>query len=138
MASAKPADEKLYASVRDSVRRGAKSRWPSAYLSALVVRKYKDAMKKRGKSPYEVQSVPRKRAALTRWFDEKWVDVSSGRECGSAKRAGYYPTCRPSVRVTKGTPVTLSELRKGQVKEMIAEKQRAGKKTAQYGFSKSK
>jgi hypothetical protein len=138
MASAKPADEKLYASVRDGVRRDAKSRWPSAYLSALVVRKYKDAMKKKGKRPYVESSVTRKRAALTRWFDEKWIDVSSGRECGSVKRAGYYPTCRPSVRVTRGTPVTFSELKRVQIKRMVSEKQRVGKKTAAYGFSKIK
>ena len=39
--------------------------------------------------------------SLKRWFDEKWVDVKTGKPCGrqkGEKRKGY-PACRPSKRL---------------------------------------
>jgi hypothetical protein len=49
---------------------------------------------------------------LERWFDEKWVDIKSGKPCGrqeGEKRAGY-PACRPSKRVSEKTPKTVGEM----------------------------
>ena len=50
--------------------------------------------------------------SLKRWFDEKWVDVKTGKPCGrqkGEKRAGY-PACRPSKRVSSKTPKTTQEM----------------------------
>jgi hypothetical protein len=44
----------------------------------------------------------------------------------------YYPTCRPSIEVTKGTPVTANKLSDQQKKAMIKQKQKAKKKTVNY------
>ncbi len=57
--------------------------------------------------------MPSKAASnLDRWFDEQWVDIKSGKDCGrqkGEKRAGY-PACRPSKRVSSKTPKTLGEM----------------------------
>ena len=36
--------------------------------------------------------------SLKRWFDEKWVAVKTGKECGRGKdeKGSPYPACRPS------------------------------------------
>lgn len=50
---------------------------------------------------------------LKRWFDEKWVDVKTGKPCGrkDAKNSSRdYPACRPSVRINSDTPKTSKEL----------------------------
>ena len=49
--------------------------------------------------------------SLKRWFDEKWVDVNTGKPCGRKKGDGRpYPACRPSKRISKETPKTTKEL----------------------------
>ena len=50
--------------------------------------------------------------SLKRWFDEKWVDVKTGKPCGrqkGEKRAGYT-ACSPSKRVSSKTPKTTKEM----------------------------
>ena len=50
--------------------------------------------------------------SLKRWFDEKWVDVKTGKPCGrqkGEKRKGY-PACRPSKRISSKTPKTIKEM----------------------------
>lgn len=104
-------------------------RWPSAYASGMVVKEYKRAMEAKGKRPYST-SVPKTGTDLRRWFAEKWVDVRTGKPCGSVKNA--YPTCRPSKKVTKSTPRTVGTLTESQKRRMVQIKQRAKKKTASY------
>ena len=50
--------------------------------------------------------------SLKRWFDEKWVDVKTGKPCGRQKgeKRGGYPACRPSKRVSSKTPKTTKEM----------------------------
>ena len=51
--------------------------------------------------------------SLKRWFDEKWVDVKTGKPCGrqkGEKRKGY-PACRPSKRISSKTPKTIKEMK---------------------------
>mgnify|MGYP001405339891 CR=1 FL=1 len=62
---------------------------------------------------------------LTRWFNEKWVDVCTGKPCGRKKysRKGM-PYCRPSRRVNKGTPKTRRKLSKKKKREMRRKKRR--------------
>lgn len=107
------------------------SRWPSAYASGMVVQEYKRAMASKGRKPYTT-SIPKSKTDLTRWFREKWVDVKTGRPCGSASGSVSYPTCRPSRRVSSSTPRTLQSLTKTQKRRMVEIKQRAKKKTASY------
>ena len=127
-----PTDPVTYSRIKSQVKREAKSRWPSAYLSGLVVQKYKAAMKKKGIAPYKASS-PRKSTPLKRWYAEKWIDIKTGKPCGSAKSKTYYPTCRPSVRKA-GSPVTVKELTAEQKKRMIRQKQKAKKKTVHYKY----
>ena len=50
--------------------------------------------------------------SLRRWFDEKWVDVKTGKPCGRQKgeKRGGYPACSPSKRVSSKTPKTTKEM----------------------------
>ena len=50
--------------------------------------------------------------SLRRWFDEKWVDVKTGKPCGRQKgeKRGGYPACRPSKRVSSKTRKTTKEM----------------------------
>ena len=50
--------------------------------------------------------------SLKRWFDEKWVDVKTGKDCGRGKdeKGRPYPACSPSKRVSSKTPKTTSEM----------------------------
>jgi len=60
---------------------------------------------------------------LRRWFKEKWVNTSTGEACGeggSVGSTGKY--CRPSVRVTEETPVTVNEISKDKLNKKKAEK----------------
>lgn len=109
-------------------------RWPSAYASGMVVTEYKRAMKAKGKKPYSASPVSKSKTNLARWFAEKWVDVDTGKPCGSARSAAgkRYPTCRPSRKVSKSTPRTVGSLTPAQKRRMVEVKQRAGKKTASY------
>ena len=51
------------------------------------------------------------KGGLSRWFDEKWVDVKTGKPCGRQKgEKREYPACRPSKRVSSKTPKTASEM----------------------------
>ncbi|NDD83808.1 hypothetical protein EBZ38_05920 [bacterium] len=73
---------------------------------------------------------------LKRWFAEKWTN-QKGDPCGSGTTRGT-PKCRPSKRVTSGTPKTWSELSESQKKRAIADKQKVGHRTSKVRFSKLK
>ena len=63
-------------------------------------------------------------ANLKRWFKEKWTD-EKGNPCGSRKNKSIKK-CRPSVRISKATPVTWNEMSSSQKKKAVAEKKRTG------------
>jgi len=63
-------------------------------------------------------------ANLKRWFKEKWTD-EKGNPCGSRKNKSIKK-CRPSVRISKATPVTWKEMSSSQKKKAVAEKKRTG------------
>ena len=129
-----PTNPQVYARIKSQVKRDAISRWPSAYLSSIVVQKYKAAMKKRGETPYKSSSGTKKKSSLKRWHNEKWVNIVSRRPCGSVRSKDYYPTCRPSIRISSKTPVTIKELSKKQKDKMITQKQKAKKQTVHYKY----
>jgi len=76
---------------------------------------------------------------LTRWFKEKWVDVSkkvNGKHppCGRKDADGKsYPKCRPSKKVSKETPKVASSYSKKEKKSMTSQKRRAEKKDPKIG-----
>lgn len=132
-----PTDKNLYESIVKKVKARV-DRWPSAYASGMVVKEYKAAMAKLGKPAYrEIQKKPDETVGLLRWFKEKWIDITTGKPCGSVKRRDYYPVCRPSIRVTSKTPVTVDELNMNDKKLMVAQKQQAKKKRVQYEQTKT-
>jgi hypothetical protein len=127
----KPADQKVYDAVVAKVK-AAVQKWPSAYASGMVVKEYKRVMAERGRAPYLEKKKSDKSEKgddarpLARWYKEKWVDIATGKPCGAVRglgAAGYYPTCRPSVRVSENTPVTVGELTAAQRRRAIAAKQ---------------
>jgi hypothetical protein len=129
---ATPTDPATYSRVKAQVKAQVK-RWPSAYASGMVVQKYKAAMAKKGKKPYTSSSTPKGKTSLSRWYKEKWVNVTTGTPCGSAKTKQHYPVCRPSKIVSKKhTPRATSELTKKQREKMIKLKQKAKKRVVRY------
>jgi hypothetical protein len=141
-----PTNQKVYDECVAIVKARVK-RWPSAYASGQVVVEYKRAMAALGKPAYaepdaKPKSKPRnaqevRRTPLGRWFAEKWTDIRTGKPCGASTALPGYPTCRPAVRVSSGTPVTMGELSQKQKASMIAQKQKAGPKTVHYKETKA-
>ena len=121
-----PTNQALYDRIKARVKTRI-SRWPSAYASGILVKEYKNAMK--GKGPaYRTGTGGR---SLHRWFKEKWVDIKTGKTCGSVKTRGYYPVCRPSIRISSRTPKTIFEISHTQRIRAIKEKQKVrGKRMA--------
>jgi len=127
-----PSDLILYNKIKERVKLRV-DRWPSAYASGQVVQEYKAAMKKKGKAPYtSAKPKETKKTPLGRWYAEKWVDIKTGKPCGSVKTHGYYPTCRPAKRITSKTPTTAKELTPSQKAAMVKQKQESKKKTVHY------
>lgn len=80
----------------------------------------------RGSSKRSQKSSKSPKKGLSRWFKEEWVQVvpylekKNKKECGGekvGKRVGK--ACRPLHRITKDTPITISELLKIHSKEDI-------------------
>ena len=112
-----PAKPALYSRVKAEAKRKFNI-FPSAYASAYIVREYK----KRGGTYTGEKS---KRKGIARWMREKWT-TQDGSPCGSKKFKGVKK-CRPTVRISKETPVTWQELRaKGKASEAVREKKRVG------------
>lgn len=78
---------------------------PSAYKSGYIVRLYK---KLGGTYTDDGKKKP-----LERWYKERWSDVG-GKD---------YPVYRPTVRVTKETPLLASEIDPVDLKKKIKQKQ---------------
>jgi hypothetical protein len=105
-----PINKKLYEKIKNQVKRSVQ-RFPSAYASGQLVQRYKAAGGR-----YRNDSKPKN---LTRWFKEKWIDVKTGKSCGGVRTSMYYPYCRPSKRVSRGTPRLMSDISKGELTKRI-------------------
>ena len=80
---------------------------------------------------------PRAKGGLTRWFEENWVDVKTGKPCGRSKgEKRGYPACRPSKRVSSKTPKTIGEMTKSEKERFKREK--TGKKKITYQHRRRK
>jgi hypothetical protein len=102
----RPTNQVLYNQVKKDIY--SRYRKPSAFRSGALVKRYKElgGTYKGGKKSAKV--------GLTRWFQEKWVDVGHKN----------YPVFRPSRRVSKATPLLVSEIDLRQLKKQISLKQR--------------
>ena len=94
-----PTNKKLYEAIKERVKR--KMPWPSAYASLQLVRQYKAAGGK-----YRRMA----RGGLTKWLEEKWVDLSRPKpgggyeDCGRAHAHGSdYPKCVPAAKAASMT-----------------------------------
>ena len=106
-----PTNKKLYQKAKDKYS-GMKH---SAYKSGLVVKAYK----KMG-GTYSGKKDSKK--GLKRWFKEDWRTRSGSK---TYKKKGDI--FRPTKRVTKDTPTTMSELTKKQKDKAEQEKKKKGK-----------
>lgn len=116
-----PTNQALYNSVKARVYRDIPKH--SAYRSGIVVQKYKEAFRKQygsRKSPYKGR--PTKKKGLRRWFAEKWVNQRG--EVGYKYKNDVY---RPSIRITRKTPITHNELTKNEIKRARRTKARKGR-----------
>ena len=90
-----PVNKALYERIKAKIK-NTYATWPSAYASAALVKQYKAAGGK-----YREMA----RGGLTKWFEEKWVDISrpkpgGGYEpCGRSHAHGEdYPKCVPAAK----------------------------------------
>ena len=112
----------------ESVKRAAKRKfsvYPSAYANAWASREYK---KRGGKFSGQ------KKGGLTKWFKEKWVDLSRPLKgggyasCGREQaESGKYPKCVP---LAKAKRMTKEQIKSAVRRKRLAEatKKRKGKK----------
>ena len=98
-----------------------------------------------GKQPVAERKKPRKpakpkskgRGGLGRWFDEKWVDIKTGKPCGRSKGEDRaYPACRPSRRVSDKTPKTTKEM--SPAEKARFKKEKTGSKKISYQHRRRK
>lgn len=128
-------NKSLYNKVKNDARKKFKA-FPSAYASAWIVKEYK----KRG-GKYK-GSKPSK-SGINRWMKEKWINVCELPKivpCGrkKASRRSKYPYCRPLRRITSGTPKTISQISKRELKKRCSMKRkRPSKRLIRYDGMKS-
>ena len=99
-----PTDQTLYNSIKSRVKREIPKH--SAYRSGIIVQKYKKAFAKKygsKKSPYKGRKTSAR--GLKRWFLEDWRNQDG--KVGYHSKSDIY---RPTLRITKRTPVTHGEL----------------------------
>ena len=108
-----PTNKKLYNRIKAQVV--AKNPKHSAYRSGLIVKKYKAA-------GGGYSGAKPKKKGLTRWFKEDWR-TEKGKK--TYKEGGKI--FRPTKRITKDTPTTMSELSKKEKQRAIKEKTATGR-----------
>ena len=99
-------DENLYEKVKKMADQIYKK--SSAYKSGYIVKKYKELG---GTYSDDKQS-----KELKRWFEAKWININPNKN--------QYPVYRPTIRVNKDTPLTVSEIDKKQLQQLIKLKQK--------------
>lgn len=113
-----PADEKLYNDVK--FKASLIYDRPSAYKSGYITREYKKQfIKKHG---YENAPYISSEGDLERWFAEDWRNQRG--EIGYDKPGDIY---RPTIRVSKDTPLTYAELTKQDIKNAMKQKKETGR-----------
>jgi len=108
-----PKNKKLYEKVKAEIYKKIPKH--SAYRSGMVVKEYK----KRG-GTYSGKKDEKK--GLSRWFKEEWKTQDGSR---TYKKKGDI--FRPTKRITKETPTTMSELSKKRIRQAQREKAKKGR-----------
>jgi hypothetical protein len=120
----KPSNISLWNRVKVEAKKKYKV-WPSAYASGWLTKEYK---KRGGKFQTPSKSRSRSKSLLTRWYEEKWIDVCYYPKkvpCGrNQSREGPYPYCRPSKRVSSKTPKLAKELKISEIKNLCRQKRK--------------
>jgi hypothetical protein len=134
-------DKKLYSRVKASADKRFSSK-TGIYKSSWIVKEYKRlGGKYKGKKPSA------KSPGLKRWYKEKWIDLNRPIKNSSGKIVGYkscgrksvkskekYPLCRPSKRITSGTPRTYQQISKKSIDKAKREKRRVkGSQNIKFG-----
>jgi len=104
----KPANIQLYESVKRKIN--ARYKKPSAYRSMAYIKEYK-----RLGGKFLSDNKPR---TLRRWMREKWRDVNPN------KTRKSYPVFRPTIRISKKTPLTVDEISRTNLVKQSRRKQR--------------
>lgn len=111
-------NKKLYASIKEKIKRSIKGRRWGAYDSGRLVREYKSQGGK--------YSGGKGKTDLGRWYKEKWVDACAWpkvKACGrKTKESIAY--CRPSKKVDSKTPKLVQNLTKAQIKSRCDRKKK--------------
>ena len=119
-----PNDPKLYARVKAEAKRKFDV-YPSAYANGWLVQEYK----RRGGT---YRTVEKAEGGLSRWFEERWVDLSRPKEGGGYEDCGRpdadegkYPKCVPASRAAR-----MSE---DEIKSAVRRKRQAESKQQREG-----
>lgn len=88
---------------------------PSAYKSGFIVKYYKN-------NGGKFASAKQKNDGLSRWYKEKWTNQHG--TVGYKHKDDIY---RPSIRVSKNTPVTWKELSKKRITKAKRSKSKTGR-----------
>lgn len=126
-------NKKLYQKIKDRIHAqdDAAGRQWGQYSSSRLVKTYlQEGGKYTGKKPAYKSPTKRRRSpqrvgGLRQWRDEKWKD-EYGNECGSTKNKNVKK-CRPTVRISKDTPVTWEEIEaSGKKSQIVNAKKKVG------------
>lgn len=103
-----PVDKELYDTIKKKVWKQYEK--PSAYRSGALVKEYRKQFKEKygDKPAYKGE----KKGNLKRWFSERWVNQRG--ETGYKYKSDVY---RPTIRVSKKTPMTFAELGKEKIRK---------------------
>lgn len=122
----RPRDEKLYSSVKSRLYKKMPNH--SAYRSAILVKNYKAAYKRKyGKDNSYIGEKPgsnpkKEMTGLKRWLKEEWRNQRG--EVGYKYKSDVY---RPTKRVNAKTPKTFSELDESAIKRSRRIKAKTGR-----------
>ena len=113
MSKSEPLEKELYNKLKKEIWEQYKK--PSAYRSAQLVKKYKEA----GGTYSGERDINQ---GISRWIREKWSNQRG--EVGYDKKSDIY---RPTIRITKDTPTTFAELTPAEIERAKAEKAKHGR-----------
>ena len=119
-----PKDLNLYNKVKEIVFKQYDK--PSAYRSGALVKEYKKEFKNKYGENDEPYIGEKTKDGLTRWYKENWKDIGNME----------YPVYRPTKRISKLTPLLVSEIDEKDLKKKILLKQKIKDKKNLEPFKK--
>ena len=115
----KPKDKAMYDRIKARIYKANPKH--SAYRSGLIVKTYKAAYKKKHGNG-QAYTGTKTKDGLTRWYREDWK-TDKGKKTYKAGGTIF----RPTKRISKKTPATMSELTQKQKTTAIKEKRAKGR-----------